>query len=177
MNIDAAFPSKYIKAHDLKGIPQVVVMDRVDMEEVQSGEDPLPVLYFQNRHKGLVLNKTNKDAIKAVYGPETENWFGHQIELFEAQVSFQGRTTTGVRVRVVPVARAHVAAPIVTPQPRPYNGAPPSAYAPVVAPTPPPHDHRGGIDEDSIPFAFAFIVASAGLLASLFMTASSAGFA
>ena len=98
MNINEAFPSKYLKASDLQGRSIPVVMDRVEMEDIGRGEEKL-ILYFQGKAKGMVLNKTNANNIAALYTPDTDNWAGRQIVLFEAMVDFQGKTVPALRIK------------------------------------------------------------------------------
>lgn len=98
MRISAAFPSTYIKSSDLNGQRVRVVMSHVAVEKV--GDDQKPILYFQGKQKGLVLNKTNATNISISYGDDTDAWIGQPIELFEAMVEFQGKTTPAIRVNV-----------------------------------------------------------------------------
>jgi arabinogalactan endo-1,4-beta-galactosidase len=98
MRISAAFPSKYLKAADLQGKQVKVVMSHVETETM--GDDNRPVLYFQGKEKGLVLNKTNANSISAVYGDDTDDWRGREIVLIEAMVDFQGKTMAAIRCRV-----------------------------------------------------------------------------
>ena len=119
MRIDAAFPSTYSKAADLQGQQVTVTIARVVTELIGSDEHK-PVVYFTGKEKGLVLNKTNANAIAQAYGYETDDWEGQKIVLFEAMVEFQGRTVAAVRVRLPPAARPAKpvqAEPIVPPVP------------------------------------------------------------
>jgi hypothetical protein len=98
MNIDAAFPSNYLKAADLHG-DTVVTITTVSLEQI--GDERKPVVYFAEMETGLVLNKTNKETIKAVLGtPDTDHWVGKQITLFPTQVDFQGRQVEAIRIRL-----------------------------------------------------------------------------
>jgi hypothetical protein len=97
MRISSAFPSDYLKAADLDGRNVRVLMDRVEMGDI--GGDHKPILYFQGKEKGLILNKTNSRNISAAYGEDTDDWFGKEIVLFEAMVDFQGKTVPAIRVR------------------------------------------------------------------------------
>lgn len=108
MRISTAFPSNYLKAGDLDGRTVRTVMDRVDMETI--GDDEKPVLYFQGKEKGIVLNKTNANNIAQVYGDDTDDWSGKEIMLFPAMVDFQGRTVEAIRVRA-PTAKDRVTNP------------------------------------------------------------------
>ena len=100
MKISGAFPSKYLKSTDLQGKQVKVVMSHVAMETI--GDDERPVLYFQGKDKGFILNKTNGNAIAYVFGDDTENWRGSEIVLFETTVDFQGKTMAAIRCRVPP---------------------------------------------------------------------------
>ena len=100
MRISSAFPSKYLKASDLDGKQVKVVMSHVEMEDI--GGDHRPVLYFVGKEKGVVLNKTNSNAIAAAFGDDTDNWQNGELVLFEAMVDFQGKTTPAIRCRVPP---------------------------------------------------------------------------
>ena len=108
MNINQAFPSKFISEPDLFGQSLTLTMMRTAMEDIGRSEIK-PVLYFQNHEKGLILNVTNANNIASIYGPETDNWMGQAIELYPATTDFAGKTVPCVRVRrpVVAVAGAH----------------------------------------------------------------------
>ena len=66
MRVSAAFPSPYLKASDLQGRRIPVKILRVEMQEL--GDELKPVVYFEGKAKGLVLNKTNANTISAAKG-------------------------------------------------------------------------------------------------------------
>ena len=99
MRISDAFPSKYLKAADLKGRPRTVIVADCLHEEVDQGERK-PVAYFQDMKKALILNLTNSRTIVDAFGDETDAWVGKQIELYPTKVSFQGRLVDAIRVRI-----------------------------------------------------------------------------
>jgi arabinogalactan endo-1,4-beta-galactosidase len=94
------FPNRFLKAPDLKGKQMQVVMSHISTEKI--GDADRPVLYFQNKDKGLVLNKTNGNTIAYAFGDDTEDWRGGEIVLFETMVDFQGKTMPAIRCRVTP---------------------------------------------------------------------------
>jgi SpoIID/LytB domain protein len=104
MNINAAFPSTYLKAADLQGKRVVVGIDRVSIEEV--GGEHKPVVYFIGKDRGLILNKTNGNIIAEMYGPETDDWHAQKITLYPARVEFQGKIVDAIRVHLDPMANA-----------------------------------------------------------------------
>lgn len=130
MNIEESFPSKYLKASDLQGRAVTVRMATVRTEKV--GDDQRPILYFVGKDKGCVLNKTNKNAVVALYGTETDHWTGQPIELFVALVDYQGKQTEAIRIRA----------------PR----ANPAATGQIQAPTAPPPVDQRMYDEQDPPF-------------------------
>jgi hypothetical protein len=99
MNVNEAFPSKWLKASDLQGKKIQVTIREVVSEEVSQGESK-PIVHFEGKDKGLVLNKTNAMVIAASYGPETDGWMGKPIVLYSAKVNFQGQMTDALRVEV-----------------------------------------------------------------------------
>ena len=98
MNIQEAFPSKYIKAADLQDQNVRVIMDHIQFEDIGDG-DQKPVLYFRGKDKGMVVNKTNANNISMVYGDETDDWTGKEIILYPTMVDYQGRSVPAIRVR------------------------------------------------------------------------------
>ena len=100
MNINSAFPSKYLRAVDLAGQDRTLVMRGVKMEAPGDDGDEKPVLYFEGEDRGLVLNKTNANTIVGLYGAETKKWAGKGITLFPSQTEFQGKSVACIRVRI-----------------------------------------------------------------------------
>lgn len=97
MDINAAFPSDFLKAADLQDRPHILAMSNVQMEKV--GDDTKPCVYFQGKQRGLLLNKTNANTISAIYGTNTEGWMGQNIEIFPTTTDFQGKLVDCIRVR------------------------------------------------------------------------------
>ncbi len=108
MKISGAYPSNYVKASDLNGKPCPLTIRTCVLEELGQGSDKeqKPVLYFNGAQKGLVLNKTNANAIKDAYGDETGGWEGKPVEVYPARVEFKGNLVDGIRVRIQQEAQA-----------------------------------------------------------------------
>jgi len=101
MRIGQAFPSKWLKAADLGGKEYTLTMQRVGMETFGDEHEEKPVLYFQGAGKGLMLNKTNAEAIAIVYGDETDAWAGKQVVVYPDVTQYQGRRVDCIRVRPI----------------------------------------------------------------------------
>ncbi len=133
MNINDAFPSKYIKADDLGGQRLTVTVMSVTMEDIGDKEFK-PVMRFMGKDKGMVLNKTNATLCSQCWGEETNNWQGKTLELFSQPVMFQGKQVMGLAV-APHLPSQHTPAPAPTgPAPQPEN--------PV----------QGTVDPDDLPF-------------------------
>lgn len=133
MDIDAAFPSRYLKSSDLQGRNVTLIIDRVEMEEVGFGRDKdhKPVVYFQKAKKGLVLNKTNSNTIKTGYGKDTDSWLDKPLVLFPAMVEYAGDTVEAIRVRVPKAQAPSSLAPSVAQAGLPTTAAPSAAAVPM----------------------------------------------
>jgi arabinogalactan endo-1,4-beta-galactosidase len=142
MDIESAFPSKYLKAADLQGRTPTVTISHVATEEVGRDKDRRPVLYFQGKEKGVVLNKTNATNISMGYGRDTDAWVGKPVVLFTAMVDFQGQTGPAIRIRPA------------TPQPSQQNNfqAPTNQPPAPPPPTSVPPQFDNGPAFDDIPF-------------------------
>ena len=128
MKIGAAFPGQYLKAADLQGKRIRVVIDKVEMEDI--GGETKPVLHFRGKSRGVVLNKTNANAIWGINGSDdTDDWPGTEIVLFPSKTDFQGKRVDCIRI-----------------------DPPERQPAPKAAPPPPPAEPPSFADEDDTPF-------------------------
>ena len=102
MNLNEAFPSKYLAKEDLdQKNDTIVTITHGGFEEVGSDRDRCPVIYFEEESKGLVVNKTNMGRMFAAHSVvDTDELAGKRIALYvDHEVSFGGKTTGGIRVR------------------------------------------------------------------------------
>jgi hypothetical protein len=120
VNIDSAFPSNYLKASDLGDKSPVVTIDRIEVEPIGRDREMKPVIYFQGKEKGLVLNKTNAKKIAELTGSkDTDDWTGCQVRIYATETEFGGETVECIRVKAPGVAAK--AAPKPTPKPEPVH--------------------------------------------------------
>ena len=110
-HIDSVFPSNYLKASDLGGASPNVTIDRLEIEPIGRDREMKPVLYFQGKQKGLVLNKTNASKIAELTGSkDTDEWVGCTVKLYATETEFAGETHETIRVKA---AGASVPKPVV----------------------------------------------------------------
>jgi len=132
MDINSAFPSNYLKAADLRGGRVTVAIDSVVIENI--GDEDKPIVYFQGKEKGLVLNKTNANMITEIAkSSETDAWVGVRVTLYSTRVDFQGRRVDAIRVDYPPAARTQ-------------------ASQAMQEQVPPPNDGDRPPDDDTVPF-------------------------
>jgi hypothetical protein len=100
-NIDDLFPSRFLKAADLKGDTPLTI-NNIKVEDIRdrSGEDTRKgVLYFDELEKGLPLNKTNAETIATLHGRAFATWPRKRITLSVTPVSTPEGVKDGIRVR------------------------------------------------------------------------------
>lgn len=84
--VSELFPSRFLKAEDLKGNTVSVVISRVTMEEIHDTinhqDTTKAVVWFEHARRGLVLNKTQALALAAATGSEIfADWIGTAVSL------------------------------------------------------------------------------------------------
>jgi hypothetical protein len=97
---DALFDSTYLRWFHLDGpaLCKIVKVERkVPMTLPGGVETKKPVIYFEQvggkkaELKPLVLNVTNKNAIKHIHGPRPSDWAGKLVVLFQSEVEMYDR--------------------------------------------------------------------------------------
>lgn len=102
--LNEAFPSKYLSAADLQGRSLTLEISHVD--EARIGDENKLVLYFHNKQKGFVLNKTNAMTISSLLNSDdTDDWAGSKITIRPEKTQFQGKIVDCIRVSPDPVPR------------------------------------------------------------------------
>jgi hypothetical protein len=109
------FLGQYITAAELVGHEPTLTIDRVELEKVESMKDDDDekgkpklrdrwVIYFRasKSGRGWLVNRTNAEAIKAMWGRETNAWCGKRITLMTQQVRVGRKMEPGIRVKGSP---------------------------------------------------------------------------
>lgn len=79
------FDRDYIGAFDLQGRDVVVTISKViggELTAMGGRKSKKPILYFENKDKGMIMNKTNSKTVAAMFGNFVETWVGKRITLF-----------------------------------------------------------------------------------------------
>lgn len=112
MDILSAFPSKWLKAHDLTGDTPVTITKFKQGDDYDDGKPAFEVTFAEFPGKSFGLNKTNASTIAKLHGPDTDGWAGKRITIYPTEVQFQAEMVLSIRVRLtVPKAANDPAAP------------------------------------------------------------------
>jgi hypothetical protein len=95
------FPTRGLAAADLNGKPATLTIVRAPIETLKNknGEDTKTVLYFRETQKVLPLNRTNWDSCADICGDDSDDWPGHQIEIYPTTTPFGAEVVPCVRIR------------------------------------------------------------------------------
>jgi hypothetical protein len=103
-HVDLLFPSKYLKAADLRGQHVTVTIEHItprDELQMKGGKkEKKPVVTLRGKEKKWVLNKTNAQAIAKVHGAKPSKWVGQVVVLYPTKAMFGGDEVDALRVDV-----------------------------------------------------------------------------
>lgn len=103
MNIYATPLFPYLAGEMLPADGVTMTVRYVRMEKIESerGSEEKPVMYFQERPKGMVLNKTNAKQLGAALGPETDDWTGAGVHLVPKAMKVAGADRVAIRIKKI----------------------------------------------------------------------------
>lgn len=115
MDMGLGFLGTYITAAELIGKEPTLTIDRVTLEQVESlkpagdeggngkTKDRLIVYFKESKSdRGWLVNRTNAECIKELWGRETNDWIGHRITLYTTNVRVGPKMEPGIRVKGSP---------------------------------------------------------------------------
>ncbi len=121
-NYDELFPGRFLKAGLLQGRPATVTISDVELELLPSdkGKDrDRGVLSFKGKTMQLVLNSTNGQCIKAMFGKSVQAWVGKRITLVPETAKFGGETVDAIRIKGSPDIEKDIEVEIRMPRKKP----------------------------------------------------------
>ncbi len=90
------FPGRFLKGVQFKGQAGMLKIQKVE-KELMDGEWAV-LMYFEGIGQQLVLNKTNGECIKGMFGVKISDWLGKRVTFYPKVVTAFGRTGPAVRV-------------------------------------------------------------------------------
>lgn len=102
MDYRILFPGKYIQSADFKGKDVTLTIASIRAEQIE--DTPKAIMGFHETKKLLVLNRTNAESLKLMWGPDTDNWIGKHVTFYPAVMKdpFGDEMITAIRVRGSP---------------------------------------------------------------------------
>ena len=110
--------SQWLKAEDIGNRSVIVKIESVQAVTPPGDNEKQKLeVSFAGSDKALLCNVTNARAIADLYGPDTDLWFGEELELFVMPVQGPNGPTKGIRVKRPAAARvAEAETPVAAPE-------------------------------------------------------------
>lgn len=118
MDYDQLFPGRFMKAGEFQGRAVTLTIASVEIEELPQDQGKAKVkgiISFRETKKGLVLNRTNGECFKALFGRETDGWIGKAVTLFTSEWNGE----PAIRVKGAPHLKQPLAFELKLPKRRP----------------------------------------------------------
>lgn len=133
MDFDKLFPGRFIKAGEFNGKAVTLTISAVDLEDLPSdkGDQSKGIVSFVESKRKWVLNRTNGECLKAMFGRNTDDWIGKRVTLYPAP--YEG--DIAIRVKGSPDIDRSMTVEVKLPRKRPYNVTLEKTTAKKAAPT------------------------------------------
>ena len=119
VDYDEMFPGRFIKSGEFKGKVVTLEISAVDREELpdKSGTKIRGIVSFRKTPKKWVLNATNGQCLRAMFGRKPQEWVGKRVHLYPAP--YEG--DTAIRVWGSPDLERETEITIELPRKRPFK--------------------------------------------------------
>jgi hypothetical protein len=121
---DQLFPGRFIKAGDLLGKDRTLTISDVAIERLPTdvgGEKVKGIVSFRESERQWVVNRTNGEALKAMFGRAVREWIGKRVTLYPTTAKFGGELRDAVRVRGSPDLAADMTFSLRLPKKKPHD--------------------------------------------------------
>jgi hypothetical protein len=88
VDYDQLFPGRFMKAGEFQGQDVTLTVTDVEIEDLpqdKGADKPRGILSFRETKKKLVLNRTNGECIKGMFGRNVQDWMGKRITFFPSE--------------------------------------------------------------------------------------------
>lgn len=101
---DELFPGRFLKAGEFKGREATLTITDVELEEMEDrkGKRMKCILSFRETQRQLVVNRTNGECLRGMFGRKVREWIGKRVTFYPATVEAFGAPTLAIRVRGSP---------------------------------------------------------------------------
>jgi hypothetical protein len=97
---DELFPGRFLKSGQFKGKAVTLTIADVRIEKMpdKNKERTKGILMFRETELELVLNKTNGECLKGMFGRRTDDWKGKRVSFCPEEVQAFGAMELAIRV-------------------------------------------------------------------------------
>lgn len=97
---DELFPGRFLHAHEVLNKPTYTIKAvTIETLPTEKGEKDTGLVWFRETPKGLVLNKTNGQCLKHMFGRVLTEWVGRRVVLMcDDNVQLGRERVSGVRI-------------------------------------------------------------------------------
>lgn len=101
---DELFPGRFLKAGLFKGRDVTLTIADVVIDELEGekGVEKRAVVGFNETPLALVLNRSNGESLKAMFGKNVREWVGKRVTFFPTQTNLGREKVDAIRVRGSP---------------------------------------------------------------------------
>ena len=99
-DFDDLYGGRFLSSQEVKA-PTNVTIERIERRRSParaSRRAQKLVLYFKGGKKGMVINKTNANALAAAFGKNLSDWVGKRMTIKSEPTIFGGKPTQGLRL-------------------------------------------------------------------------------
>ena len=124
LDYDALFPGRFLKAGEMNGKSATLTITAIQLEALpqeKGGERIRGVFSFRGTKKQLILNQTNGQAMRAMWGRDTGDWVGKRVTLQPEWVMFGREKVLAVRVAGSPDLAGPVEFMLTLPRKKPIR--------------------------------------------------------
>jgi hypothetical protein len=121
MNFDMneTLASKWMSKDDVPTQGVDLIIRQITQEQVGDEMEDKFAMHFHGSYKPLLLNRTNIRIVMSLYGPKSDAWINQPICVYnDPTISYGGRLTGGVRLRMAQAARQPAPPPPVNAHPQ-----------------------------------------------------------
>lgn len=101
VDYDELFPGRFLKAGLLNGRDVTLTIAQVDIEPLPQDDGKTRVrgvITFQKTDKQLVLNSTNGQCLRAMFGRKVQDWIGKRVTLRAELDNFGSKKVDAIRI-------------------------------------------------------------------------------
>ncbi len=101
---DELFPGRFMKSGQFKGKEPTLTITAVKLEDMEErkGVRTKAIVSFREVKFQLVLNRTNGECIKGMFGRSVDGWVGKRVTFYAVDVQAFGSKKLAIRVRGSP---------------------------------------------------------------------------